>query len=184
MNRKGFTLIELLTSLTLTSIVCILLFQVIFILKDIYTNDSIKTELLIKTSNVSTSINSTFRKNAISSIRNCNPTSNNCLLFNLDNGSSYELKLDRDNKSITFGNFSSILTSTAEIYDDLDVCYYSKTSSNSAYDTFIKIRIPIRDNLLEKNFDINIVYQYLGQNYPYVLGETIANISIFYVPQC
>lgn len=184
MNRKGFTLIELLTSLALTSIVCILLFQVIFILKDIYTNDSIKTELLIKTSNVSESINSTFRKNAISSIRNCNPANSNCLLFNLNSGRSYELKLDRTNKSITFGNFTSILTSTAEIYDDLDVCYYSNTSSNNAYDTFIKIRIPIRDNLLEENFDINIVYQYLGRNYPDVLGEMIDDIPLFYVPQC
>lgn len=185
MNRKGFTLIELLTSLTLTSVVCILLFQILFILKDIYTNDSIKTELLIKTANISESINSTFRKNKISTIRNCQISSNNCLKFTLDNGNIYELKLDRNNKAITFGNFSSILTNTSEIYDDLDVCYFSAASTNSSYDTFIRIRIPVRDNLLEENFDINVIYQYLGIDAPVLLGDITVDGSVLtYIPSC
>ena len=183
MDRKGFTLIELLPSLTLTSIVCILLFQVIFILKDIYTNDSIKTELLIKTANVSESINSIFRKNNIETIRNCQINTSNCLKFTFKDGSSYELKLDRENKTITFGNFSAVLTDTSEIYDDLDACYFSVNNS-TVYDTFIRIRIPVRDNLVEENFDINVVYQYKGTNAPYLLGEDVNGMILTYVPSC
>lgn len=185
MNRKGFTLIELLTSLTLTSVVCILLFQVIFTLKDIYTNDSVKTELLIKTANVIESINSTFKNTAISTIRNCESVSNNCLLFTLVDGAQYELKLDRDNKTIKFGDFSTTLTGSSIIYDDLDVCYYAPLNTNSKYDTFIKIRIPIKDTLLEENFDVLAIYQYKSNNdTAYLYKDNYNGATMTYIPAC
>lgn len=185
MNQKGFTLIELLTSLTLTSIVCILLFQVIFTLKDIYVNDSVKTELLIKNTNIAEKINSTFEDSPINTIRDCEIKNVNCLSFNLENGNNYELLLDRNKKIIKFGDLSAKLSDSTNIYDDLDVCYYySLGDNNLIYNTFIKIRIPLEDIMLEEKFDINVIYQYNGGDYSNLIGTIENNVPITYIPQC
>lgn len=188
MNKKGFTLIELLTSIVLSSAVLILLLQVLLVLKDIYVNDSIKTELLIKKSNIIKRINSTFEEASIRTIRNCSSNSNNCLKFTLTNGSEYELSLDRTNNIVKFGSFNTALTDTSEIYEDLDVCYFYNTSSaligSSAYNTGIRIRIPVKDNLLEENFDMTIIYQYNGSDYPNLYGDNSSGSLVTYIDSC
>lgn len=185
MNKNGFTLLELLTSLTLTSIVCILMFQVIFTLKDIYVDDAAKTEMLIKKSNIIEEMNSTFKSNPITSIRYCDNGDINCFKFNLEGDLSYELSLNRELKNIKFGDYTVKLSESAEIYDNLDICYYSETSaSNSVYDTFIKIRIPIKDNVLEEKIDVNVIYQYLGSNFSNLIGTIVNGSPVIYIPQC
>ena len=183
MNKKGFTLLELITSVTLTGVVCILLFQVIFSLKDIYTSDSIKTEILIKKSNVAKKINEIF-ENEISTIRDCeNNKSANCLEFTTLNGSVYELELNRDKNYISFGDFVTKFSDTTVIYDDLDACYYySLVDNNTSYNTFIKIRIPIEDSLLEEKFDINVIYQY--SNNDSLIGTVDGANIVTYIPHC
>ncbi len=185
MNKRGFTLLELLTSLTLTSVVCILLFQVVFVLKDIYINDSTKTEMLIKKSNIIDEINSTFKKYPITAIRDCDVKEINCLNFILEGDLNYELSLNREEGMIKFGDFVTQLAESANIYDDLDVCYYYETNdSNLIYDTFVKIRIPLQDNILEEKFDANIIYQYNGDSFPNLIGTINDGIATTYVPHC
>lgn len=188
MNKKGFTLVELLTSIVLSSTVLILLLQVLLTLKDLYINDSIKTELLIKKSNIVKRINSTFEESSIRTIRNCDSNSNNCLKFTLVNGSEYELSLDRTNKIIKFGSFNIKLINSSEIYNDLDVCYFYNTKStligSTAYNTGIRIRIPVKDNLLEEYFDMNIIYQYNGSDYPNLYGDNLSGSLVTYIDSC
>ena len=57
MNKKGFTLVEVLVSLALVSTIAIFLFQIIFIIRDIYAEKNIKSEIYIESSNVSNVIN-------------------------------------------------------------------------------------------------------------------------------
>lgn len=188
MSKKGFTLVELLTSIVLSSVVLMLLLQMLLLLKDLYVNDSIKTELLIKKSNIIKKINSTFEEAAISSIRSCSTNSGDCLKFTLVSGSEYELSLDRTNNNIKFGSFNTELTETSEIYEDLDVCYFynnnSLTLGSVSHNTGIRIRIPIRDNLLEEKFDITIIYQYNGSDFPNLYSDNISGSIVNYIDSC
>ena len=45
-NNKGFTLIELIVSFSLTMMIIIVLFEIIFLLKEVYEKSGLKTELL------------------------------------------------------------------------------------------------------------------------------------------
>lgn len=182
MNKKGFTLLELITSVALTGVVCILLFQVIFSLKDIHANDSVKTEILIKKSNIAKKINEAF-DSKISTIRDCDPKDVNCLTITTMDGKSYNLKLDRVNNSVSFDDFITKFSDTTIIYDDLDACYYySLADNNTIYNTFVKIRIPIEDSLLEEKFDINVIYQYSDNDS--LIGTIDGANIITYIPHC
>ena len=46
MKNKGFTVVEMLSAFTLSSIIIIILFQLIINLKELYMSSGIKTELL------------------------------------------------------------------------------------------------------------------------------------------
>lgn len=185
MNKKGFTLLELLTSLTLTSVVCILLFQVVFVLKDIYVDDAAKTEVLIKKSNIIEEINSTFEQNSITTVRYCDNGDINCFKFSLEDGSVYELSLNRESHIVKFGDLSIKFSDSTIIYDNLDICYYPEIGgTNYAYDAFLKIRIPLKDNVLEENFDANIIYQYDGGDVPNLVSEVVNGVATTYIPQC
>ena len=185
MNKKGFTLLELLTSLTLTSVVCILLFQVIFVLKDIYVDDATKTEVLIKKSNIIEEINSTFEQNSITTVRYCDNGDINCFKFSLEDSSVYELSLNRESHMVKFGDLSVKFSDSTIIYDNLDICYYPElNSTNYMYDEFLKIRIPLEDSILEEKIDVNIIYQYKGSSFPNLVKEDVNGVVTRYIPQC
>ena len=61
MNNKGFTLVEVLVSLALVSVIAIFLFQIIFIVRDIYAEKNIKSEIYIESANISNVINISFK---------------------------------------------------------------------------------------------------------------------------
>ena len=56
-NNKGFTLVEVLVSLSLVAVIAIFLFQIIYLLRDIYVEKAVKIELYIQSSNLSNVIN-------------------------------------------------------------------------------------------------------------------------------
>ena len=57
MNRKGFTTIELITSFTLVSVIMIILFNIILIMKDNLSRVNAMTNTLIEKDNLSYNIN-------------------------------------------------------------------------------------------------------------------------------
>lgn len=188
MSKKGFTLVELLMSIVLSSVVLILLLQMLLVLKDLYVNDSIKTEILIRKSNIIKKISSTFEESPITKIRTCGTNPSNCLKFTLASGSEYELSLDRTKNIVKFGSFNVKLTESSEIYEDLDACYFynnmSLTSGSASHNTGIRIRIPIKDNLLEEEFDATIIYQYNGNDFPNLYSDNASGSIVNYIDSC
>ena len=57
MNNKGFTMIELLASFVLTMVIVVFLFEVVLSLKDVYVNQTTKTEIISKNAVIATSLN-------------------------------------------------------------------------------------------------------------------------------
>ena len=66
MNKKGFTVVELIVSFTLAMTISVFLFQIVINLKNLYTNSTIKTELINIQSLVSRQMNENFKKGIIS----------------------------------------------------------------------------------------------------------------------
>ena len=59
-KRNGFTTIELIITITLTLVIMGFLLEILFILKEIYVSNGIRTELLIKQALISHKINQDF----------------------------------------------------------------------------------------------------------------------------
>ena len=159
MNKKGFTLIELITTFALATVIIILLINVVVVIKNIYTNNNIKSELLIEQSNLSNLMNKKFSKDMLDSYIPCND-SDFCYEFNFVDGSISKLVVS--DEFIKFDAYvyklkNSIKTHnpTLETIIDIDV------STTDANDSFLIINIPIKHKLYpNKNYGINLVYQY------------------------
>ena len=97
MNKKGFTLIELLVSISLVSLVAYFLFQIIFVIRDIYAEKTLKSQLYIETSNVTNIINKdiTTKLNDNIKLINANKVSDDILNIVYSDGSIMEVKIDR-----------------------------------------------------------------------------------------
>lgn len=163
MNKKGFTLIELITTFALATVIIILLINIVLVIKNIYTNNNIKSELLIEQSNLSNLINKRLTKDSLNYYESCSD-SDFCYIFSFVDGTTSKLVVDDD--FIKFDNYvykiknnTKIDKPTIETIIDIEV---SNTNSNNS---FLIINIPITYKLTpNKNYGINVVYQY-NSNY-------------------
>lgn len=161
-NEKGFTIVELITSFVLISLIVALLFEVLFILKNLYSDSGIKTELLVKQALISEKINDELNSKNIMLATKCGAT---CVNFIFTDGTRSELSFDREENTFTYGNYKTKLISGSE-YGNIDIS--TETILNvdvGRNDSIVQIKIPIYHKLLkQQDFGINIVYQYDSRN--------------------
>lgn len=153
MKKNGFTLVELITTFALTSVIIILLINVVTIIKNVYSNSNIKTELYINQSNLSNALNSKINRDNLDSYDTCDD-SEFCYIFNLVNGES--IKLTFKEKYIKFGDYVYNLDDNTKV--DLE-----KVDINGieGIDDFLVLKIPITCELYPGiDFGINLVYLY------------------------
>jgi len=163
MNKRGFTLIELITTFALSTVIIILLINIILVIKDIYTSNNIESELLIEQSNLSNLINKRLIEDSLDRYESCSD-SEFCYNFVFIDGTTSKLVVGED--FIRFDNYTykikkntKIENPTIETIIDIEV---SNTNSNNS---FLVINIPIIYKLTpNKNYGISIVYQY-NSNY-------------------
>lgn len=154
--KKGFTVIELISSFTLAIIIAVLMFQVVLVLKSIFTNSGLKTQLLNKQALMSNYIYEKINEKGLSSIEKCgtqcikfiyfdNTTSS--LVFEENKLSFDDYKFSLDNKS----SFGSISVSVDKV----------TVSKAGAPDSVLQIKLPINNTKFEnQDFGLNIVYQF------------------------
>lgn len=158
MNKKGFTLIELITTFALASILIIILMNIIVVIKNIYTKNDIRGELLLEQSNLSNLINKKFDKDFLNSYIPCNE-SDFCYTFNFVDGSSSKLVVSDsyikfDSYVYKFKKGTQVASPSLELFDTREL-------SGSEENGFLVIKIPIINKLYpNENFGLNIVYQY------------------------
>lgn len=159
MNKKGFTLIEVLVSLTLVSIIAIFLFQIVYILRDIYIEKSVKSELYIETSNISNIINKDILKRTrAGSISNVTKVDDNNVRITYSNGSKVTLTIDKDNKTITYGNYSVTLLPGTKI-GSIEL-YHDYTTALFAQNGVAYIKIPITYEKYNNDFSVIAFFRY------------------------
>lgn len=154
MNKRGFTLIELVTTCALSCVIIILLINIVVILKNTYTKNNIKTNLLINQGNLSNALNSKINRDNMVDHEAC---SEGLLCYNFTFVNGEAIKLLVEEKKIKFGNYTYSLkegskVSNPSIYDEyLDI--------NTSNDRFMVIKIPIKNKLYpNEDFGINLVY--------------------------
>lgn len=164
MKNKGFTVVELIVSFALVMMVVIMLLQIVTIVKTLYVNAGIKTELLSKQAIMSRKINQKFNTKSIKTALRCGE---GCLTFIYEDNTSSVLKIDKKNNKFTFtDNEAEVITYTTKLlsgsrFGDIDIRTETLVGvSDGKNNSMIYIHIPITHSLVEGDFGINIVYQY------------------------
>ena len=149
MNNKGFTLVELITTFVLTSIIVVILLNIVVIIKDIYVKYEIKTEMLIKQGELSSYVNDVI---ANGSLQSYTKVSNTEFVF-VTNTGSYTLKVE--NNIISFGDYRYEAGNSVTI----DTSNIVSTSSWSTGSGTLRVKIPIKHSLYpNSDFGLNLVY--------------------------
>ncbi len=167
-SEKGFTVVELVLSFSVTTIIVVLLFQVVVSLKNLYNNTGYKTELFIKQASITEQINNDLISNKIISVEDCGI---DCIIFNFINGTSRTFSINRQQNLVNYGNYSTNLIKNSYFGEPNVEFYRNLDNINNNIDSFISINIPIYYPLYEnENFGINIIYQY-NSNEQYIIEE-------------
>lgn len=152
MGKKGFTIIELVTSLTLATIIMIFLFNLVFILKDVYISSENNSTLLIEQAAISEEVNSFLYKNEVTSISKC--TEGDVCINIKTNDETKIFKVTKSSKKIEFGNYLYKVKEDSLIkFGDVKVCY-KKVSDASGYNKILYIDVPITYNNKNTNYGL------------------------------
>ena len=161
--KKGFTVVELIVSFSLTMVIVVFLFQIVISLKNMYTANSLKTELLNKQAIISDKINSSFNKKTITNVTKCGSY---CLNFVYSDNTSEILKIDYNENSFQFGSYKTILPDDSYISNPSIDIVYSGTFLENSNNSILVINIPIYNEFLKnQNYGINVLYQYNSNEY-------------------
>lgn len=156
MKNKGFTLVELITTFALSCVVIILLLNVIVLIKDIYYETNLKTELYVNQANLSNFLNKKFKNNQFYSYTYCSTSKENlCYRFILENNETIELNIT-ENK-ITFGKYIYNIPKNAKV--DMEKAFFNSLSHPNIPYNINHLKVPIFCNLYPNiDFGINLIY--------------------------
>ncbi len=155
MNKKGFTVVELTVSFSLVSIIAVMLFNLIFSLKELYVSGDIKTSLLNKQAIMDKKIYEDLNSRSLQNITACGIS---CLTFHYADGNA-KLLIDVGANTITYDNYTMKLNKGTEI-GQVNFDTYSYTSNNLKDNAVFHLDIPITTTLLDDDFGIHIVKTY------------------------
>ena len=155
MKNKGFTIVEMLSAFTLSSIIIIILFQLIINLKEIYSSSGIKTELLNKQYLMTNKIYNDLNEKIVQNISPCEEN-NKCVTFTYSDGTIKKLEIDEINKTLAYDNYIIKLNSATNFGNII-----IDTSELTSQGRLLNIKVPIYNDLIKNtDFGINIVYRY------------------------
>ena len=153
MKKNGFTVVELITSFTLASVIMIILFNIVLILKDNLSNVNAKTNMLIEKDNLSYNINKRFKEKELSSVTMCDE-GDKCYEFTYSDNTSDKLIYSNTDKTITFNNYTFDIVDGITVEEPVITEHYD-TMSSTAYNGYFIIHIPIK--LDDKDYSIKVV---------------------------
>ena len=158
MSNKGFTLVELITTFALSSVIIIILVNIISVIKEVYTKSDYKTKLYVNQGTLSETLNSKFSNENLNSYTVCDDT-DFCFIFNFYDGG--DIKLMVENDSISFGKYTYKLANGCTINDPLFTKERVNELDTNKNNSFLIVKIPITCSLYNnKDFGVNVVYPY------------------------
>lgn len=172
MNSKGFTIVELIASFSLTTIIVIMLLQLVFSLKEIQEYSDVKTELLTKQATISNKINKELYQKELKNIEACNDIPNYCLNFVYKDGTMTKLIVDKADNVITIGDSKIKLVKNSYFGDIGATTTYLPKNDLTKNDSILTIKVDIKHDYFENDsFGLYAVYQY-------ILSETTPIVNV------
>ena len=158
MNKKGFTLVELITTFSLSAIIIVILINVVLIIKNMSSEENMKTKLFKDQSYLSNVLNSKINGDNVISYRPCN-SSNFCYNFTLNSGEI--VKLEVSDTYIKAGDYTYNIKDNVEV-ENMEVRVIPiEVSDTKMNNSFLIIKIPITYKLYpNEDFGINLVYPF------------------------
>ena len=141
MENKGFTTIELITSFTLASVIMLILFNIVLIMKDNLSKVSTMTNTLVEKDNLSYNINRRLKEKELSSITTCSE-GDKCYLFTYSDSTSDKLIYSGTDKTITFNNYTFSITDNMKV-DIPTITEHYDVMSSTTYNGYFILNIPI-----------------------------------------
>lgn len=166
MNNKGFTLVELIVSFVLVSVISIFLFQVVSIISSIYSEEGIKTELVLEQSSISNIINKDILLNEKNGnyVRRIVYINDNQLDIRFLDGSNKTIFVDHKKNTISYGSFTQKFLNGTKIGNiEFDFDYLTDTSLK--YNGLSYIKIPITYGNLDSTFDVLTLIRFDSNEY-------------------
>lgn len=147
-KNKGFTLVEVIVSFALTMIIVLFLFQLIITLKNIYNNNFVTSDLVLKQSNINQMINKDLMVSNLGEVTSIdNDSINNCYNINFQYGRR-NLCYNKENNTISYNDYEFELIKNSKIGD----------VSVLASDGMLFINIGITYPDIDNNFDVKVTY--------------------------
>lgn len=156
-NNKGFTVVELIVTFGITMIIVVFLFQIILLLKETYTNNSVKTSLVIKQSIINQKIYDDFNTKEIVGFTSCGEE---CITFKFDDSSESVLSIDRTNGIFHYGDYTTKIDKGSEFGKITVTTETIPGVPNDKIDSIMLIKAPVTSKVIKGDYGINIVYQY------------------------
>ena len=159
-NNKGFTLVEVLVSLSLVAVIAIFLFQIIYLLRDVYVEKAVKSELYIESSNLSNVINKdivtkTESNNYVASI---DKVSDNEIDITFKDNTTSNIVINRENHTISYGDYNIKILEKADI-GNIEL-YYNYDVIDLKKNGIVYIKIPITHKDYNNDFGVVVTYRY------------------------
>ena len=151
-GNKGFTTVELITSFTLASVIMLILFNVIIIMKDNLSKVKAVTSTLVEKDNLSYNINKRLKEKELTSLTMCED-GDKCFLFTYSDDTSDKLIYSSIDKTITFNNYTFNIIDGITVEEPVIKEYYD-TMSSTTYNGYFIIHIPITVD--DKDYSIKI----------------------------
>lgn|SRR5574344_302890 len=161
MNKKGFTLVEVLVSFSLVAVISIFLFQIIFILHNLYVEKGIKTELYVDTSNISNVINKDIYNYNEKGyyIKTLTKVSDTEVDITFSNNEFKKLVIYPDELKVSYASSDyKVLNGSTMGNIELYYNYLPNTSLNKNGVGYIKI--PISYNDYKEDFSVIMLFRY------------------------
>lgn len=158
MNNKGLTLIELITTFALSSVIIVLLINVVVSIRNVYSKTAIKSDLYIMQANLSNALNFKLHDEQLDSYSTCTD-SNFCFDFNLITGET--LKLVVEENKITVGDQVYKLSEKTKVVNPTLSIEYIEQNEEYSGNNILVLKIPIINELYPNiDFGVNLVYLY------------------------
>lgn len=154
MRKNGFTVIEFIVSFCLATTISFLLFQIITGFKDLYIKGNIETAFETKKSNILKLINNDLNNKGVYLIQSCG---DECIEFSFADLTVKQLKVESG--IIKYDNYS-IKPIEGSTIGSISISNLHSTTGEGHYNSVLSVKIPLKNKLSEKNFDIDFVYLY------------------------
>ena len=177
--NQGFTVMELVVSFALVMVVAYFLFNLLYSLKNLSVDSSLKTELLQKQALMMQTLEDDLENKKLVLATNCGKY---CLDFLYDDSTSRRLQLDTANNYFRYGTYAIKLLEGSS-FGDIDVSNEQVISTGGGIknDSIIKIKIPVMNKLVDGDYGINVVYQYNSSEVSFndLIFDTVSNNKLY-----